>query len=155
MLACSHAKLRLCLNSQVRSHRQVCRHTVHYEYPLGALETAKKLSVKQWTLHTLNSRHLGYVAQGEGPPPYYQTCENGGLISTTEEAHVSFSSQASTAGGSQVTIKVSCCDRHFQFIVYCVHRVLHVCELTEVSNFEHSTRWETSCQIAIASMLAC
>ncbi len=45
-----------------------------YEYPDGVLITVKKLRVECWTLHTLNGRHLGNVAEREGPPTY----ENGG-----------------------------------------------------------------------------
>ena len=37
------------------------------EYPDGALKMVKKLSVELWTLLGLNGRHLGYVAEGEGP----------------------------------------------------------------------------------------
>ena len=40
---------------------------MHCEYPDGALKTVKKLSVELWTLLALNGRHLGYVAEGEGP----------------------------------------------------------------------------------------
>ena len=40
---------------------------VHCENPDGALKTVKKLSVELWTLLALNGRHLGYVAEGEGP----------------------------------------------------------------------------------------
>ena len=32
-----------------------------------ALKTVKRLSVKLWTLLALDGRHLGYVADGEGP----------------------------------------------------------------------------------------
>ena len=37
---------------------------MHYEYLDGALKMVKKLSVELWTL---NDRHLGSVAEGEGP----------------------------------------------------------------------------------------
>ena len=33
----------------------------------SALKTVKKLSVELWTLLTLNSPHLGYIAEGEEP----------------------------------------------------------------------------------------
>ncbi len=55
------------------SHRQVWQNALHYEYSDGVLVTVTKLSVERWTLLTLNGHHLGYVAEGEGPPTY----ENG------------------------------------------------------------------------------
>ena len=54
------------LSTKVRSHWEVCKNAVHCEYPDVALKTVKKLSVELWTLLTLNGRHLGYVAEGEG-----------------------------------------------------------------------------------------
>lgn len=49
-----------------------CVHTekygkMHCENPDVALKTVRKLSVELWTLLALNGRHLGYVAEGEGP----------------------------------------------------------------------------------------
>jgi len=48
---------------------------VLYKDPDDALKMVKKLSVKRWTLLTLNGCHLGIVAEGEGPPTCFQTCE--------------------------------------------------------------------------------
>lgn len=61
---CVHS-LTLCLNSHPSiNNLAILNALVHVH---GVFITVKKLSVKHWTLLTLNGRNLGLVAEGEGP----------------------------------------------------------------------------------------
>lgn len=54
---------------------------MNYEYSDGVLITVTKLSVKRWTLLTLNGQSwLRTVAEGEGPPISFQPVGEGHVM---------------------------------------------------------------------------